>query len=318
MAAIKFLVVSGLVFLVGTSRKAVYALAFVAVAEIFVFARTTQTTFELSATESLPLKAFLDRHPGDYRIFYPRNSNIAMALDREDVWGYAPLALKRYAEFMAFTQGESPEGATQYLDFTQLHPLHALLRWRYAFIPSTNGDHIVTGKSVMPHLQLFQEYRVVTGRDEIFQTMMSPTFNHQQQVILETEPNPAPASFGETGTAAIVDSSAGRLTIEADLPHPAILLITDAYSNAWHAHPLESSVQDTYQVLPADYTLQGIPLAAGSSSLRTRIPARRVPEGKMDLPRVHPALHARSRLLHAQEPPLPVIRDGIQCSTTIL
>ena len=263
MAAIEFLVVGALFFLSGKWDKAVYALAFMAVTEIFVFARSTRTTFDMSLTESPRLKTFLDQHPGDYRIYYPRNSNIAMALGKEDIWGYAPLALKRYAEFMAFTQGQPPDEATQYLDFTRLHPLHALLRWRYAFIPGTNGDHIVTAKSVMPHLQLFQEYRVVTGRDEIFQAMMSPNFNHQQQLILETDPNPAPAPFPEKGDAHIVDSSAGHLIVEADLPHPAILLITDAYSNGWRARPLESSVQDTYQVLPADYTLQAVPLAAG-------------------------------------------------------
>jgi hypothetical protein len=263
IAAIEFLVVGALVFLTGVSRKAAYALALMAVAEIFVFARSTRVTFELSATESPPLKAFLDQHPGDYRIFYPRIPNIAMALGGEDVWGYTPLALKRYAEFMAFTQGQPPEGATQYLDFTRLHPLHALLRWRYVFIPGANGDHIVTAKSVMPHLQLFQEYRVVSGRDEIFQAMMSPTFHHQQQVILETEPNPAPAPFAETGTATIVDSSPGRLIIEADLPHPAILLITDAYSNGWRGRSLANTAQTTYQVLPADYAIQAVPLSAG-------------------------------------------------------
>ena len=263
VAAGEFLAVGALFFFAGASRKAIYALALLTIAEIFVFARATRATFEMPDTESHNLKAFMDRHPGDYRIFYQRTPNMAMWLGREDVWGYAPSTLKRFTEFMAFTQGQSPEGVSLYVEMTQFHPLQALLRWRYAFIATRDGDRILTAKSFMSHLQLLQEYRVIAGRDAIFQAMTSPTFDPQQQVILETEPNSAPTPFPEIGTATIVDSSAGHLTIEADLPHPAILLITDAYSNGWHAHPLESSVQDTYQVLPADYTLQAVPLAAG-------------------------------------------------------
>ncbi len=273
VASAEFLVLSGLVLLCGVSPKVVYVIGLTAIAEIFVFARSSQTTFDPSSIQSPTLQAFLDQHPGDYRIYYPRNDNIAMALDKEDIWGYAPLALKRYAEFMAFTQGQPPQGATQYLDFTRLHPLHALLRWRYAFIPGTDGDHVVTAKSVMPHLQLFQEYRVVHQRDEIFRTMISPDFNHQQQVILETDPHPIPSPFPEKGNARIIDSSASQMTIEADLPHPAILLITDAYSNGWRARPLGDTAQTAYQVLPADYTIQAVPLSARSSSLSARVPS---------------------------------------------
>jgi len=268
VAAAEFLVMSGLLLLAGTSRKAIYALAFMAIAEIFAFARTTRTTFKLSDTQSPNLRAFLDKHPGDYRIFYQRTPNMAMWLGKEDVWGYAPSTLKRYAEFMAFTQGQSLDGASQYLDFSQFHPLHAMLRWRYAFIAAKDGDHILTAKSVMPRLQLIQEFHVVHGRDAIFQAMTSPAFDPHQQVILETEPSPAPTPLPEKGTATVVDSSPGQLTVEADLPHPAILLITDAYSNGWRAQPLEGSTQRAYQVLPANYVLQAVPLSAGHHHLQ--------------------------------------------------
>jgi hypothetical protein len=263
IAAAEFLVVSGLFFLTGTSRKAIYVLAFMAISEVFVFARTTRVTFQFSDTQSPNLRAFLDKHPGDDRIFYQRTPNMAMWLGKEDVWGYSPSTLKRYAEFMAFTQGQSPDGVTLYVEMSQFHPLHAMLRWHYAFIETKDGDRILIAKSVMPHLQLIQEYHVVHERDAIFQAMTSPTFDPQQQVILETEPNPAPTSFPERGTASVVNSSPGQLTVEADLPHPAILLITDAYSNGWRTQPLEGSVQSAYQVLPANYTLQAVPLSAG-------------------------------------------------------
>ena len=160
---------------------------------------------------------------------------MAMWLDKQDVWGYAPSTLKRYAEFMAFTQGEPPEGANQYLDFTQFHLLHAMLRWRYAFLADKNGDRILTTKSSMPRLRCSRNTASSMVRDAIFQAMTSPTFDPQQQVILETEPTPAPTFFSEKGTASVVDSSPGQLTVEADLPHPAILLADRArVSMAWN------------------------------------------------------------------------------------
>lgn len=267
-AATELLILSGLVVAAATSRKAVYAIALMAIVEVFLFARSSLATFDISSTQSPGLKAFLDQHPGDYRIYYERVPNIAMWLGKEDVWGYGQLMLKRYAEFMAFTQGENPDDAGQYLELSHFHPLHALLRWRYAFLADKDGDHIATANSVMPRLQLLQEYRVVSGRDEILQALASPSFDPRQQVILETEPGPAPAPFADKGTATVIDSSASELTVEADLPHPAILLITDAYSYGWQARPLEGSAQNVYKILPANYVLRAIPLSQGHHRIR--------------------------------------------------
>lgn len=263
MAATEFLILSALVVLAGASRKVVYAVAVMAIAEVFVFARSSRATFDPSLTQSPKLRAFLDRHPGDYRIFYERIPNIAMWLGKEDVWGYTAITLKRYSEFMAFTQGRSLDGVTQYIEFSRFHPLHAMLRWRYAFLAGKDGDHILSANSVMPRLVLLQEYRVVSGRNEILETMASPSFDPQQQVILESEPRPAPTPFPDKGTATVVESSAGRLTVEADLPHPAILLITDAYNSGWRAQPSGGSAQRAYEILPANYVLQAIPLSQG-------------------------------------------------------
>jgi len=263
VAAVELLVLSGLVLCAETSRWGVYAVALMAIAEVFVFARSSLATFDPAFAEAPKLKSFLDQRPGDYRIFYQRIPNIATWLGREDVWGYAPLATKRYTEFMAFTQGQPPDGTDQYIEFSRFHPLCAMLRWRYAFLANKDGEQVLTQKSIMPRLQLVQEFRVIAGRDEILQAMDSPSFDPRQQVILESEPKPAPQTFTEKGTVALLDSSANQLTVEADLPHPGILLITDAYSNGWRARPLEGSAQRAYDVLPANYVLRAIPLSQG-------------------------------------------------------
>jgi hypothetical protein len=262
------LVLSGLVYFIRTSRWAVYLVALMAIAEVLVFGRTSLAAFDLAYTEALKLKAFLDQRPGDYRIFYQRIPNIAMWLGKEDVWGYAPLTTKRYTEFMAFTQGQPVEGANQYVEFSRFHPLYAMLRWRYAFLAGEDGDRVLTGTTIMPRFQLIQEYTVISDRDRIFQTMDSPAFDPRRQVILESPPQPAPQPFAEKGTVALHELSANQLIVEADVPHPAILLITDAYSNGWRARPLAGSVQRAYDVLPADYVLRAIPLSPGRHFIR--------------------------------------------------
>ena len=47
-----------------------------------------------------------------------------------------------------------------------------------------------------------------------------------------------------------------------------LLLVTDSYSRYWQAVPLPGSSQSHYQVLPADYTLIGVPLDAGHHLIR--------------------------------------------------
>ncbi|MGZ5566333.1 MAG: hypothetical protein ACXWKG_04895, partial [Limisphaerales bacterium] len=48
----------------------------------------------------------------------------------------------------------------------------------------------------------------------------------------------------------------------------AILLVTDAYSRFWKVHALEPSSQQNYEILPADYCLRAVPLAAGHHLLK--------------------------------------------------
>jgi hypothetical protein len=46
------------------------------------------------------------------------------------------------------------------------------------------------------------------------------------------------------------------------------LLITDEYAASWHAVSLPGSTQPHYDLLPANYVLRAVPLAAGHHLLR--------------------------------------------------
>jgi uncharacterized membrane protein YfhO len=87
-------------------------------------------------------------------------------------------------------------------------------------------------------------------------------------VILEQEPSIKPAGLSPPGWAKVVESSTDALTIEAELSAAAILLVTDAYSSHWRARAMSGSSQQDYTVMPANYCLRAIPLAAGRHRIR--------------------------------------------------
>jgi hypothetical protein len=143
-----------------------------------------------------------------------------------------------------------------------------MLRCRFAFIPQADQLQVYEHTDFLPRLLLVQRCRVLGARDEIFAALASPTFNAREEVILEDAPDPQPAVGGEAGTAGLLDSSSDQLTIDAEVKSPAILLITDTYAKGWRARALPGSSQRQYRLMPANYCLRAIPLAAGHHRLR--------------------------------------------------
>jgi hypothetical protein len=272
LAAATLLAVGGLLLRMRTHPAAVYGLAALAVLELTVYARTLRPTFELADTRTRGLARYLAQRPGDYRMFHYVNPNNGMSLGVSDIWGYDPSLSRRYAEFIAFTQNEPPDGTMQDVDFEHHDPLYRLLRCRYFIVPDPADARRFQAfefQDLLPHLALVPQARVITGRDAVFAALRAPDFDPLRTVILEEDPVPAPAAAAAApGTVTLVDASTDHLTIAAELSAPAILLVSDAYRTGWRATPLAGSIQREYQVLPADWVLRAIPLAAGSHRLR--------------------------------------------------
>jgi hypothetical protein len=265
IAAGTLVAVAALLFLSRAAPAAVYGVAALAILELFIFARTYRATFPLASAGVPRVQQFLDQHPGDYRILNVIVPNAPLSAD--DIWGCdaggTPL---RYAEFMAVTQGRNPDAPSPYLNFQSFPPIYSMLRLHYLFWQE--GEFSVAEiPNPLPRLLLVQSYRVLPSRDRIFEAM-SQNFDPAKQVILEQEPDVHPLPTDQTGTVRLIDSSTDRLTIEADVPNPCILLITDGYSKDWHARALPGGVQQQYQVLPANYVLRAIPLGTGHHSIR--------------------------------------------------
>jgi len=248
--------------------KKIYLIATIAFIEVIIFAGINRPAFDVPKTMINYFKSFYSEHPGDYRVLSQYIPNMAQSTGAKDIWGYGPVALKRYAQFLAYTQGKNPDEVTQYLQVDRYHRLFSMIRLRYIILYGQNGFLVQEMSDIMPRLNLIQEWKVIPDRDNIFKEMDKASFDPRQQVIIDNPPYPEPVKSKSIGYCTIVDSSTDHLTIKANLTSSSILLITDPYSVGWHAKALPGSIQNIYHILPANYALMAVPLSSGDHIFR--------------------------------------------------
>ncbi|MDO8545101.1 MAG: hypothetical protein Q7S40_32075 [Opitutaceae bacterium] len=225
-------------------------------------------TTSVAAAMPVELRQFVGPNPTQDRALNLLRPNNGYLLGAADLWGNDPGVLKRYAEFMTFTQGGDPNFATQNLQFRIVHRLYAMLRCPIAFVPSDTGAKVVNVPNPLPRALLVAGHRVIASRDAIFAAMVDESFDPRHTVVLERAPSPVPIASAAAGTVRVTASDTDSMTIEAEVTTPAILLITDLYSSGWRALALPGSAQQTYELMPANYILRAVPLRTGHHRLR--------------------------------------------------
>jgi hypothetical protein len=248
-------------------QLACLAMLLLVLTELASFAASSLMTFRIAAPYSPAMYKLMAQNPGDYRIKHA-NPNAAMTKGFLDFDGDDPAGLLRYKRFMDFTVGLEFDTSLIGLAPQREYDTNAcrMVRCRYFF---ADDDHFYTEvKDVLPQLLLVDRFRVMTNFHEIFSTLTNANFDMRQEVILESQPDPLPQPARRKGLVKLLDSSTDSLTVEATVDAPTLLFITDAYSSNWRALPLPGSSQSRYQVMPANYCLRAIPLAAGHHLLR--------------------------------------------------
>jgi len=237
--------------------------------EMLFFAEAHLGTASLADVEPPGLAKYIAAHPGDYRVLNRARPENGYFLHAPDLWGDNPFALKRYAEFIASTQNVNLQGAGQYMSFTRLPKIFALLRFRIAYAQNEQGRELIDNPGALPHALLVTNYEVKPppNRDAILAELNNAAFDPTKTVLLESEPSPQPQPNSTPGNVNTTVNNSDSLTFDVETPAPALLLITDLYSRDWHARPLPGSVQSSYEILPADYIVRAIPLSAGHHHL---------------------------------------------------
>jgi hypothetical protein len=151
-----------------------------------------------------------------------------------------------------------------------------MLRCKCALLTQADGSMVVFATpnlAPLPRFLLVDDWRVEPHRDVVFDTICTDKFDPRKTVILERRPIgwTAPEKTVSTdagGTISILRESTDWQEVEVTLRKPAVLLETDLYTPNWHVYALPGSSQSDYELIPANYILRGIPLAAGLHRLR--------------------------------------------------
>jgi hypothetical protein len=127
-----------LVWFRSRTRYAIHALVALGLLELTLFARTNVIT--TAAHPALPepwAKVLRDNRDGDFRVLLPdlRWANWGTVYGFQNVYGYDSSSItRRFADFLAHTQGVDPDQAQQYFKFTQFPPYLNMLRTRFVLI----------------------------------------------------------------------------------------------------------------------------------------------------------------------------------------
>lgn len=269
-AAALFLLVALLLRGVGADVRVNYILILVVLLEGFVFAWMSRPVFHYRDTLIPEFREFYEARPGDYRVLNRVAPNTAMSTGSRDIWGYGPMVLKRYAQFMAVTQHVDPDRASTYLPLRAYDPLWDLLRLRYILLPAAGGMAVREVDRGIPRVQLLTDWKAAKGRDEVFALLTDPAFAPGKTVILEESPGIPPSPPATAGTCSVRDDGSDRLIVKADVSRASILLLAENYSAGWRIEPITPGPQPSYAILPADYTLMAIPLEPGQHAFAVR------------------------------------------------
>ncbi len=290
MAGLWLLAAAGLLYFSAYHPAAGYVLLILAAAEMLIFAAGHRPTFTpgFLLPQWAGQVAITDQ--AEHRVLNVFNPNEAMSTGFDDAWGFGPELRRRYAEFMYFAAGEQLEKTSQDNPFDQFARPRMLEIARLSHALETDANGQLRHKSfadAMDCFNLLDNWRVLEGRDNVLAAMGDPSFDPRKTVILERQPkfgasstaaaqapaaapasSPAATSPPLRGNVKCISSSTDDMVLEADVPAPTILLITDAYDRGWRVRALAGSSQSEYELLPADWAFRAVPLSAGHHRLQ--------------------------------------------------
>jgi hypothetical protein len=270
-AAVICAALAALFFIARKRREALLLVIAVGLLDVGLFAhanRGTSPTFYYTSNRMRPGIVDTYREAGQDRVFeVSRRSNLALYARGFGMWGYDPVVLNRYIEFIARTQNRSIADLDNVTGRhpDRFHPLFSMLRVKYVVSPS---GKVTEDQSALPHFLLVGHHTIEHGAEAILDRMEAEDFDPEELVVLESEPSPSPAGGRPRGKMLLLGQSTDHMTIELDVDRAAILLVTDSYAKGWRATALPGSAQDEYQVLPANLVLRGIPVSAGKHRFR--------------------------------------------------
>jgi hypothetical protein len=121
---------------------------------------------------------------------------------------------------------------------------------------------VYENKDVLPRAFVVGDYRVLHDRQEIFAELSSEWFDPASYVILDEEPGDdfvGPGSASADSYAHIVEYTANRVTVDAEVSGDGFLVLSDLYYDGWKV--IVDGEED--EIYRADYVLRAVQLGEG-------------------------------------------------------
>jgi hypothetical protein len=184
-----------------------------------------------------------------------------------NAWGYDPNVQLRYAQLIYASQGLKVEEAKNYIVLRSMPtPIRRMLRIEAILLNHDNPPFIKT-PGALPMASLVPLPFVVKDRDELLKLVTSEQFDPQISVALESTPPFELASSLDPGEVKTLETGTDFMLLDANVKSPSFLLITQSFSRHWKVKSVLSP-QVSFEVMPANWALMGIPLKAGRHILR--------------------------------------------------
>jgi hypothetical protein len=253
------------------SRWICWGILLLAGMEMFGFAHWQWSTIDPIAATALPpaWREPLAKLPSDERAMVVPSPlmNLSMSAGFDNMTGYDPGVLKRYAELIYASQGMNPAEATQYL-YIHYKSDNIFRMWRCGLICGDPNLPPTTETAPLPIALLVDRVVQLPQRDEILAYMTTPRFDASKVAVLESSPTIAiTAGDGAAGNVRVISQTTDTLELEATLDRAAMLIVTNNYSSGWRATAIGPAIQSEYQIVPANYAQMGIALLAGKHHL---------------------------------------------------
>jgi len=251
--------------------KWAYAIVAIGIVEMTLFAWTHRGSVDLAQRFDARLAESLAKLGDDVRVLdNPAQFNRVHCAGGYEIWGNEAVIPARYVQFLLrtvqFKHQVDTKGPDPVAD-AELSPLLSMLRLRYVVTSDGTLQDAPGSLTPLPRFLLVHNYRVIEGLSETFDAMESGGFDPSREVILESEPDPAPAPGNSAGSVTGLSASTDGAVIDVDTPTPVILVNTDSYAPGWRARPLKPGPQPAYTVLRANGVIRAVPLAAGKHTI---------------------------------------------------
>lgn len=292
--------ISCLFILVSSINKKIFlfAICFFLIASSFDSLRFAQKWMPFDPKSSVfpdvPILKEMKKDIGYGRVFGNLGGQIDSYYNLPSVEGYDPLYIQRFGEFTrgaiygTYLDAERSvvrldrraKYADKVLDLLGVnlifHPIGdtntswAYPVWekneRYGLIYHDSTFQLFKNKKALPRAVLFNNFEIITKKEDIIKRFYSDSFDFRNKLILEEEPGDfVQTSQVRKGTAEIILYSPDKVQIQVKTQSPAILFLSDNFYPRWKAKIYSKDMKNGIEakIYRADYSFRAVIVPKG-------------------------------------------------------